>query len=499
MISKLNRVSGMLFLLFAGAAFSVCAGELLWRAPLQKGEWLFSGTAGGTYSSTTSNNPLYNEIKGDFAIETRYSFARDFDIGINLPIHLDYISTESDSYTNTSGGVGDLGLSLFWTPTTMKKVAPLFGIASTFPTGSDTNGSLPRYNLQYNGNFPFYSNDALMISPSFGLNISLFTLDVSYRLVGSFLTNSNWYSTIENHFLIGHSVSEKVDIQFGFELASAIPTNSSLDEIDGLSAVVKPGIEIAVNDNVTLQTEVILGLTNNTVRRNSATYATTPDIGLSFTLDIRKGRNDKDSVDNSINSVIHPTDTVEIIPKIVDSIPVIDSVSIVDSRKDAVVTAEPALIIDSDGDGIPDINDLCNGEMELFNGIDDEDGCEDFSASVHSRNGDSHLLSGVAFASGSTELNRSSEISLRPLLNVMKQDSSQNIELRGFSDHSGGYDINISISQKRADAVRDYLVKNGINSARVSAGGYGANNPMADNRSTTGRKMNRRIEYIITN
>ncbi len=483
----------MLFLLFAGAAFSVCAGELLWRAPLKKGEWLFSGTASGTYSSTASNNPLYNEIKGDFAIETKYSFAQDFDFGVNVPVHLDYISTEFNDYTKSSGGIGDPQLSILWSPTTAKKVAPVLGITSSFPIGSNTKGALPRYNLQYSGDFPFYTNDNVVLAPSIGLNASLLTLDFSYRFRGSIQLNSNWYSTIENHFLVGHSVSDKIDIQFGFEIISPIATNSSLIEIDGPSAVVKPGVEIALNENTTLQTAVILGITNNNVSRYEASYATTPDIGLSFTLDIRKGKRESDDVSEHLDSVI--LDTI-----VTEPLTTTDTAAVQDSIETTVLPViEPILVIDSDGDGIPDTKDLCNDEQELFNGIDDEDGCEDFSNNETTNDQDSFLLTGVAFESGSTELNRSSEISLRPLIAILEEKPSQKIELRGFSDHSGGYDINISISQKRANAVKAYLIENGIIPSRVTAIGFGANSPMADNRTSSGRKKNRRIEYIITN
>jgi len=491
MVIKLNRVSVVLSLLIAGTAFSVCAGELLWRNPLQSGQWLFSGTGVGTYSSAISNNPVYNETKADFGFEVKYGLNPNIEFGIALPIHLDNISTDFNEYTKSSGGIGDPRLSIRWTPSTTKRVTPLFGFSGTAPVGSQNSGGAPRYNLLYNGDIPLYTADGGTLSPSAGLYVTLFSLDLSYRLIGSFQLNSYHFSTIENQFLVGHEVSDNVSLQLGFNLLAPIITNNISDEIDDILAVVKPGVEIAFNDQITMQTELVLGLTNPTVRRNNYSYATTPDIGLSITFDIRSKRKDNEQ----------PNDTLEV-KTILDSITTVDASMANDSNTSshtAITNLTIPTFPDSDGDGIDDSKDNCIDEQELFNGIEDEDGCPDFIDSGSPSFTGTNLLSGVVFSSGSTEINRTSELALQPLINSLREKPTQKIELRGFSDHSGGYDINITISQKRANAVRNHLVQSGIESSRVTAVGYGANNPMADNRTAIGRTMNRRIEYIIIN
>ena len=57
--------------------------------------------------------------------------------------------------------------------------------------------------------------------------------------------------------------------------------------------------------------------------------------------------------------------------------------------------------------------------------------------------------------------------------------------------------MNQKLSQRRADAVRKYLVKSGVSAARLKATGYGETQPVADNNSKSGRKLNRRIEFRV--
>ena len=62
----------------------------------------------------------------------------------------------------------------------------------------------------------------------------------------------------------------------------------------------------------------------------------------------------------------------------------------------------------------------------------------------------------------------------------------------------GSDEMNQSLSQRRADAVKGYLVGQGVNSERLSASGRGENSPVADNESAAGRQQNRRVEVVIS-
>jgi len=71
------------------------------------------------------------------------------------------------------------------------------------------------------------------------------------------------------------------------------------------------------------------------------------------------------------------------------------------------------------------------------------------------------------------------------------------IEISGHTDDVGDDALNLELSQKRAESVRNYLIKNGIASNRVTAKGYGETQPIADNSTPEGKAKNRRTEVKI--
>jgi outer membrane protein OmpA-like peptidoglycan-associated protein len=85
---------------------------------------------------------------------------------------------------------------------------------------------------------------------------------------------------------------------------------------------------------------------------------------------------------------------------------------------------------------------------------------------------------------------------LEPIIREMKEYPEIEIEIRGHTDSVGNYENNMMLSQQRAESVRMYLVKKGIESTRVRSVGFGPSSPIADNRTAAGRSKNRRIEVI---
>jgi len=86
---------------------------------------------------------------------------------------------------------------------------------------------------------------------------------------------------------------------------------------------------------------------------------------------------------------------------------------------------------------------------------------------------------------------------LERLYNVMVDNPSLVIELGGYTDNRGSSNANVLLSQKRADAVYNYLLASGIDRKRVKAKGYGSRNPVASNADTESRQLNRRVEIKV--
>ena len=72
------------------------------------------------------------------------------------------------------------------------------------------------------------------------------------------------------------------------------------------------------------------------------------------------------------------------------------------------------------------------------------------------------------------------------------------IAVEGHTDSVGSDEMNMSLSEKRANAVRDYLVEQGVAAAGISASGKGESTPIATNNTAAGRQQNRRVELVIT-
>ncbi len=86
---------------------------------------------------------------------------------------------------------------------------------------------------------------------------------------------------------------------------------------------------------------------------------------------------------------------------------------------------------------------------------------------------------------------------LDEIVTLMKRRRTMIVEIRGYTDSVGDWKKNIELSRQRAQAVKDYLVKNGISPSRLIVKGFGENNPIGDNRTIKGRDLNRRVEIYI--
>jgi OOP family OmpA-OmpF porin len=102
-------------------------------------------------------------------------------------------------------------------------------------------------------------------------------------------------------------------------------------------------------------------------------------------------------------------------------------------------------------------------------------------------------LVGVGFETNSATLTSESRAVLDPVATDLKKYSELGIELQGHTDSVGADQYNLRLSQRRADAVRDYLLSEGVSASQVVARGYGESQPTASNTTPEGRAQNRRV------
>ncbi|MER3523391.1 MAG: hypothetical protein C4326_04820 [Ignavibacteria bacterium] len=106
------------------------------------------------------------------------------------------------------------------------------------------------------------------------------------------------------------------------------------------------------------------------------------------------------------------------------------------------------------------------------------------------------VLEGITFAPGTIVIERGSVHVLQRALSVLREQPDIEVEIRGFTDSVGSYAANMQLSQRRAEAVRAWLVLRGIAPQRLTAKGYGPQFPIADNATPEGKAKNRRIEFF---
>ena len=181
--------------------------------------------------------------------------------------------------------------------------------------------------------------------------------------------------------------------------------------------------------------------------------------------------------------------------------------------------------LDNDADGLNDAIDKCPNEPEDKDGFQDEDGCPD-----PDNDGDGFLDKDdkcpnekgeapdgcphyklVVVTEKKIELKQTvyfdfNKATIRPVSYALLDDVAKaladhpkiQVEIQGHTDSVGDDNYNLKLSQKRAEAVKAYLVGKGIDESRMVPKGYGESVPIASNMTKAGRDQNRRVEFVIT-
>jgi OOP family OmpA-OmpF porin len=141
---------------------------------------------------------------------------------------------------------------------------------------------------------------------------------------------------------------------------------------------------------------------------------------------------------------------------------------------------------DLDGDGVLNERDKCPNTRP--GAVVDLDGCE-VEAVIE--------LEGVHFDFDKATLKPEAKVVLNEAAALLNKHEKVVVEIAGHTDSTGPEDYNQGLSERRAEAVEDYLTANGVNASRLSSRGYGESRPVASNDTKEGRAENRRVEMIV--
>jgi outer membrane protein OmpA-like peptidoglycan-associated protein len=184
---------------------------------------------------------------------------------------------------------------------------------------------------------------------------------------------------------------------------------------------------------------------------------------------------------------------------------------------------------DNDGDGLADRVDQCPSDAEDKDGFEDDDGCPDcdddgdgvlecpealdkcpgekgeppdgcapkYTMIVVTEN-KIELKQTIYFDTRKATIKKVSFALLDEVAQAMTDRPTMEVSIEGHTDSQGSDKFNLKLSRDRAASVKKYLVKKGVDAARMVTQGYGETVPIADNRTAAGRAENRRVEFLIT-
>ncbi len=107
-------------------------------------------------------------------------------------------------------------------------------------------------------------------------------------------------------------------------------------------------------------------------------------------------------------------------------------------------------------------------------------------------------MSDVLFDTGKYTLKPNTQVSLAKVSGILQAYPGLKLQVEGYTDSVGSDEYNQKLSENRADAVRDFLITQGVQPDNISATGYGKAKPVADNSTAQGRSQNRRVQLVVS-
>jgi OOP family OmpA-OmpF porin len=165
----------------------------------------------------------------------------------------------------------------------------------------------------------------------------------------------------------------------------------------------------------------------------------------------------------------------------------------VDRCPDAAGPRELQGCPDRDKDGVADVDDWCPDVP----GAADTHGCPMYKQ-VKVTQEKVEILQKLLFAFGTTKVMPKSLPLLAEVAQALKDHAGLEVRIEGHTDSVGTPERNLTLSQGRAEAVRQILIGDGIAAERLTSVGYGQTVPIDSNETVAGREANRRVEFVIT-
>jgi OOP family OmpA-OmpF porin len=150
---------------------------------------------------------------------------------------------------------------------------------------------------------------------------------------------------------------------------------------------------------------------------------------------------------------------------------------------------------DTDGDGVLDKDDNCKTEV----GPASNNGCPEPVITEAAKMGVDTFAKAILFNTGRASFKSGVSKQIDGMLAIMNEFPKAEFDIKGYTDSTGSASNNLKLSEKRANAVRNYLISKGIAASRLIAKGYGEDAPIDSNKTRAGRSNNIRVEVKVSN
>jgi len=150
-------------------------------------------------------------------------------------------------------------------------------------------------------------------------------------------------------------------------------------------------------------------------------------------------------------------------------------------------------IPDTDGDGVNDEEDKCVNEP----GLKENNGCPEIKKEIIQKV--EYAARRIQFTYGKADLLPASEKVLDEVAELLLKESNLKVDIEGHTSNDGNFNANMRLSNQRAETVKNYLIKKGVDPSRLTSQGFGPGKPLNEGKTEQERALNRRVELKLRN